>query len=521
MRLPYLSLVTRDQTKQVGNFGGLNKGLVIAENEFSDMENMSSDQFPAIAVRNRRGAVQGHIAKPNGIFHKNGLAYVDGTDLYYKGKKVADVVDNKKTMVGMGAYIIVFPDKLMYNTASGEVMNMEQTWIQTAAATFEQTAEGSTFVKISSAGIGKQFNAHDGVTISGCTNSAFNKAVTIQEKADDYIIIIGDLKEKFTQENGLKVERKVPDMDFVCESENRLWGCSNVNHEIYASKLGDPENWNAFEGISTDSYAVSVGSDGDFTGCISHLGYVMFFKEDTIHKIFGNKPSNYQVNTSTPVRGLAAGMEGTMEIVNETLIYVSREDICSYDGAQPDSIGEKLQGMKFREGVAGHFNGKYYTSMADEDGNWGMYVYDLRLQMWHKEDELHLKYMTYGDGNLYCIDAAGNLFTISGDREEVIPWMLESGDMLEGTVDYKHVKKLQFHLKMKRNSEVNVCVRYDDNVEWEKVQTYRAEFYRTHTVNLIPKRCQSYRYRLEGYGEVALIAMTRRVGQGSDIHGTL
>lgn len=521
MRLPYLRMAARDETKKVGNFGGLNKGLVIAENEFSDMENMSSDQFPAISVRRRRGEVQGNLAKPNGIIHKNGLAYVDGTGMFYKGKKVADVTDSKKILVGMGAYIIVFPDKIMYNTASGEMKRLEQSWTQTAAATFEQTAEGSTFVKISSTGIGKFFQAHDGVTISGCGNSAFNKAVTIQEKADDYIIIIGDLKEKFTQDSGLKLERKVPDMDFVCESENRLWGCSNAKHEIYASKLGDPANWNAFEGISTDSYAVSVGSDGDFTGCISHLGYVMFFKEDTIHKIFGDKPSNYQVNTSTPVRGLAAGMEGTMEIVNETLIYTSRGDICSYDGAQPDSIGDPVRELGFRKGVAGHYEGKYYASMEDKSGNWGLYVYDLRMQMWHKEDDLHLKYMTYGDGNLYCIGADGNLFTIAGDKEEVIPWMVESGDMLDGTVDFKHVKKLQFHLKMEKNSEVSVFIRYDDNVEWEKVQTYRADYYRTHTVNLIPKRCQFYRYRLEGYGGAALVAMTRKVGQGSDIHGSL
>lgn len=521
MRMPYLSVASRDAVKQIGNFGGLNKGLVIAENEFSDMQNMSSDQFPAIAVRRRRGVVETRITAPNGLLHKNGLAYVDGTGLYYKGKWVAEVKDNKKILVGMGAYIIVFPDKIMYNTASGEVKNLEQIWEQTAAATFEQTAKGSTYIKISSTGIGKRFNAHDGITISGCTNSAFNKAVTIQERADDYIIIIGDLKETFTQENGLKLERTVPDMDFVCESENRLWGCSNARHEIYASKLGDPANWNAFEGISTDSYAVSVGSDGDFTGCISHMGFVMFFKEDTIHKVFGNKPSNYQVTTSTPVRGVAAGMEGTMEIVNETLIYASRGDICSYDGAQPDSIGDKVRDIGFREGVAGHFDGKYYASMADKDGNWNLYVYDLRMQMWHKEDGLHLKYMTYGDGDLYCIDADGQLFTIAGDREEMIPWMLESGDQMEGTVDFKHVKKMQFHLKMPRDSEVNVYIRYDESPEWEKVQTYTAEYYRTYTVNIVPRRCQRYRYRLEGYGEVALVAMTRRVGQGSDIHGSL
>ena len=31
----------------------------------------------------------------------------------------------------------------------------------------------------------------------------------------------------------ITLERKIPDMDFICESENRLWGCSNDAQTIY------------------------------------------------------------------------------------------------------------------------------------------------------------------------------------------------------------------------------------------------------------------------------------------------
>lgn len=231
----------------------------------------------------------------------------------------------------------------MYNTSTGELKQMEETWTQSGSAAFAQTTQGSTLVKITSTGIGKKFSQYDSVLISGCTNAAFNKSIILQEVADNYVVVIGSLSAQFTQGSGLTIKRTVPDMDYVCENENRLWGCSSKNHEIYSSKLGDPANWQSFEGISTDSYAVTVGSDGDFTGCVSHLGYVIFFKEDTIHKVFGNKPSNYQVSTSSPVRGIAKGMERTACIVNETLIYAGRDDICSYDGAQPDSVGDALR----------------------------------------------------------------------------------------------------------------------------------------------------------------------------------
>ena len=124
-RLPYLRGAARESVKQLGAFGGLNKNLIISENEFSDMKNMSSNQFPAISVRRNRGSVIKTLSEPNGLFYKNGLVYADGTVLYYKGNKIADVENSKKIIVGMGAYLVVFPDKIMYNTASGTLEQME------------------------------------------------------------------------------------------------------------------------------------------------------------------------------------------------------------------------------------------------------------------------------------------------------------------------------------------------------------------------------------------------------------
>lgn len=518
-RLPFLRNAYPDRVSTTGAFRGLNTALVIRDDEFADMENMSTDEYPAVAVRKPRGEVQRTLEKPNGLFYKNGLSWVDGTSWYYKGEKIADVADGRKQIAGMGAYMVLFPDKLMYNTSTGELKHLEASWTQTAAASFAQTTEGSTMVKVTSAGIGKAFEKFDGVEMSGCTNAEFNKSFVVQEKADDYMVLIGALEEGFSQAKGLTIKRTVPDMDFVCENENRLWGCSSAKHELYASKLGDPVNWQAFEGISTDSYAVTVGSDGDFTGCVSHLGYVIFFKEDTIHTVFGDKPSNFKVQTSTPVRGIAKGMERTRCIVNETLLYASRDDICSYDGAQPESAGKALKAYTFTSGVASHYNGKYYASLLGRDGRWGLYVYDLESGIWMKEDDLHLVDMVYGDGELYCVDDVGNLFTVSGSSQETIPWYLESGDLMEGSVEYKHVKKLQFHMKLEPGSEVSVYLMYDDNGMWEFAKSFRAKNQRTHVVPVIPRRCQKYRYRIEGVGAASLIAVTRKYGGGSENDG--
>ena len=106
-------------------------------------------------------------------------------------------------------------------------------------------------------------------------------------KGDDYIVVIGILDTTQTISNSITIERRMPSMDFVTESENRLWGCrygtannGEVVNEIYSSKLGDFKNWNCFMGLSTDSYVASCGTDGQFTGAITHLGYPLFFKEN-------------------------------------------------------------------------------------------------------------------------------------------------------------------------------------------------------------------------------------------------
>ena len=162
MRLPLINSVTRTR-KQEGVFGGIDTREIVQEGYFADMKNMSSDYYPAAGPREARGPVIKTLEKPYGLYWKNGLAYVDGTKLYYNDQEKGIVADSKKIMVGMGAYIIILPDKVYLNTDSGEFGSMEKTFTQASTATFAPSYTGSTYTKISCTGIGKQFNQYDGV----------------------------------------------------------------------------------------------------------------------------------------------------------------------------------------------------------------------------------------------------------------------------------------------------------------------------------------------------------------------
>ena len=82
----------------------------------------------------------------------------------------------------------------------------------------------------------------------------------------------------YSSEEPLQCERRVPDLDYLTECDNRVWGCSGSENVIYACKLGDPTNWFSYRNTAADSYAVTVGSDGDFTGAAACMGYVLFFQ---------------------------------------------------------------------------------------------------------------------------------------------------------------------------------------------------------------------------------------------------
>ena len=145
----------------------------------------------------------------------------------------------------------------------------------------------------------------------------------------DYVLLPGLLEREQTVQTPVRLGRYVPEMDYVIQCGNRLWGCrygpdrkGQTVNEIYASALGDFRNWQRFQGLSTDSYAVSLGADGPFTGAAEHLGYPVFFREGYIHKIYGSYPAAFRLQ-STPCPGVQRGSAASLALVGQLLYYKS------------------------------------------------------------------------------------------------------------------------------------------------------------------------------------------------------
>ena len=239
----------------------------------------------------------------------------------------------------------------------------------------------------------------------------------------------------------------------------------------------------------------------------------LFFKEQMIHKVYGNKPSNIQI-TSYPGRGVKKGCEKSLCVINETLYYASQEGVCAYDGSMPYLISQNIK-RDYTKAVACQDKGKYYVSLfADE---WEVYVFDTKQKLWHREDRSQFKATCYAEGKMYYIDAENALRLIRDSETgmETVSWYMESGDQEEGNIDKKRLHKLQFLMELEEGSMVEVYLKYDNEPVWEKIKTFIAPKKQSFQLHLRPRRCTSYRWKLSGLGDMKLIALSKEYEVGT------
>lgn len=404
------------------------------------------------------------------------------------------------------------------------------------------------YVKISSPNIAASFKRYDGVKITGIPkkfdqltdyegkysvlydayHDPGDTSIERAEGTDDYIVIVGFIDESDTVSSELCLKRDMPLLDFVIESGNRLWGCrygenanGDVVNEIYASKLGDFKNWNCFMGISTDSYVASCGTDGQWTGAITHLGYPIFFKENYLHKVYGNYPSNYQIQT-TECRGVQKGCGKSLAIVNEKLFYKSINGICVYDGSLPSEISQAFGDIRYSEAVGGSHNNKYYVSMkSEEDNKYYLFVFDNTVGLWHKEDNFKANDFCSCGGEIYAIEGTENrIYTLlgSGEKEhDGVKWMAETGIIGTSMPDKKYVSNIIFRMSLDVGSQINISIQYDSSGSWDQVYHATSTRLMSFSIPIKPKRCDHFRIKIEGAGSAKIFSITKTIEQGSDV----
>ena len=594
-------------------FGGLNETYSCTEAEYSVGINFSARNFPALSTRLPRRKLR-EEAGLNGMYHLNGLLTVCGRDLVYTPDDrdemevtLKDAVENgRKTLVGIGTKILIFPDKLAFDTAGRKVSALGAMWSGkntsvefapcdaegkvyevsgcgpaepdkptdgqlflrvedpekpwSSESTLEVYSEASgnwsavvlDYCRISAKGVGTDFAAEDTVTLTGSAAEQAGQwneldgdrivydagADALRVKADPggewfygrltrtgaavrWVSLDGSVSREFVSAEVVELERRVPDMDYLTECDNRVWGCSNKENVIYACKLGDPTNWFSYRGIAADSYAVTVGSDGAFTGAATCMGYALFFKENTLHKLYGSKPSDFQLS-SLRCRGVAKGAARSLCVINETLYYLSPDGVMAWDGSIPTKVSTALDPARLRNvksAQGGALDGRYYLHLVRGSGEAQavrLLVYDTERGLWQEEDACSYE-MAGSGGQLYLWDGKA-IWAADADREENwqqaggiedgVSFELVSGNIGLDSPEELYLSRLTLRLEAEVKSRIEVAVSYDSGA-WETLAQLTADGRRCFDVPFVPRRCGSLRLRLKGRGQLTLRSLTR------------
>lgn len=381
------------------------------------------------------------------------------------------------------------------------------------------------------------FKAGDAVAISGCAEvPENNKTAIIREITGDSsecVLRFSDncftLPEGETSvtETNVRIRREIPEMDFMFECNNRLWGAKEKR--IYASKLGDPTNWYCFEGLSTDSWAIETQTKGKLLGGWGDY-YPYFLREDGMTYVCGTVPSGFQTYDKRGVPGLKAGEERSIAHAGGLTIWMSREGVAIYG-----SDGWRIEKDAFRDWniarVIGASAGtKAYCLCNISEREKAIICYDSVTGAWERHGADDMTDLCYDGGYVYALRVReqrsfvdvvnGKPYPQKWQDEGTVESYVRFGDTYLATEERKAVDQLLLRVELEQGATLQVQIMYDSSGKYETVKTISAEdaamIKRQINIPIQPRRCDHYHIRLNGTGGWTLYSMTQNVRIGSE-----
>ena len=358
------------------------------------------------------------------------------------------------------------------------------------------------------ADLDKIFKVGDGVTIAGVGKNSELTFIISEILKEDGATSLTAKKDVFEEGvvSDITVERRIPKMDFICESENRLWGCSNDDSTIYASALGDPTNFFVYDGVSTDSYAVAVGSEGDFTACCRYGSDVLFWKEAKLHKVIGSYPAEY-VMYSYDIEGVQKGCSKSLAVINEVLYYKGIHGVYAFTSA-PSMISSNFGERRFTNAVAGADGNSYYLSVTDDKGSY-LFVFETELGLWILEDKVRAVDFVRDGESFYMLTEDGKFYLCGAkDTDTDMEWSAQFTPFYETIDGAKTYSRILLRVELPKGSYLCVDVRLDGGV-WREAGKVVGNSNEVVPVRIPINRCDKFELRLRGKGKCTVLSMMR------------
>ncbi len=587
MRLPIFRGEKRYRRHMV-TFGGLNLMQSFSDGEMRSCSGISHINFPAITQRQKTKSIFS-CESPSALIFAGKECIAASGALYYDRKKVGELSEGTdKQLAYMGSKVLVFPDKVYYDTKTEKFGSLEaecvikgvevsftKNSITVPASHYVTTArvEQHTFfhdeLLITYSGVTEQngkyvfngfgfkkpqellvdnifcekcnanqyrmvmsieegkdlksytvtsklmtlensmknifteFRPSDVVEISGCKTNANNRTVALIQRGSTVLVFADGTFTETKETADITLKRKIPDFTSVCSYENRLWGCEG--NTIYASALGDPFNFFRYSGLSTDSFSVESNTSGDFTACVTYGNCCLFFKENACYKLYGNRPSNFQLTESFG-SGISKPERKSIASVNGKIIYNGNGGVFVFYGGIPQCVSQKIEGITLKDTIGGSDGKRYYLSTQTQSGRIEL-VYDTELGLWSKSGVEDVIAYAYSGGAMYRLTQDG-VEEILNEADEGAEWEITLCPFDENY--YKTKSYSRFHICAQLFNDSWICVEVKrDNEPWRVIATKYGNEKSYINVPVIIRGCHNIELRLSGKGKSIIESITR------------
>lgn len=328
------------------------------------------------------------------------------------------------------------------------------------------------------------------------------------------------------------------DSDFAAitcplEHNNRIWGVDNAHNEIRASAQGNLKNWNDYRGLVSDSYAVSVGSDGAFTASFALEDTLFFFKEYSYTVLYGTRPSNFSTNTVEGVVGMTEQGAKSLQVIGKSAYFMgndSRFYRFSHTGMQ--CISEALGEQVFTPLSSAHGTEKYYLLAQKANGERCLLVYNTLTGVWWCEDADNIQSIftlrteaaaisTYraqqGGTDLYFSDIlALEKRPVPTPQPNKINWFCESGILFSDDEYYRYVSDLKICFESEAGARLEVLAKFDEEQAYTPLASFVAQKTHVRSEKIPLKRCACLRLMFRGQGMSKIHSLSFKTTQGSE-----
>ena len=301
------------------------------------------------------------------------------------------------------------------------------------------------------------------------------------------------------------IERRIPQLEHICVSRDRIWGTTGC--EIFACASCDSANWYRYEQSAAASFYATVPSVSEFTAVCSYAGGVFFFTREGAYRMYGSTPEAFSLSELS-CYGAPKGADASFGIAEGLVFYNSTSGPACFDGEGSTLIsrelGERLPACRCALGAGG----RYYFS----DGEY-LYVRDVACRTWHREEARNLRSMLSISGRVVLFFEDGEALYHRAEEGEAAVGervsRVEFGEFTDGCTYGSIPVEFTLRVRLGSDSRLALYISTPDGGRQRLWQT-EEEGSGIYTVRSIPAlRADSYRLILEGEGEWQLLSLAR------------